>query len=664
MTDTTLDLKFGPGSCTGFTRASMAGFSDLRPAAIIRELIQNSLDAANIAGERKAIVHFRLTRGKIKDIPGIQSYRKTLATAIETQKYMCGGRLPDQVENIVCTMNDALSKQEHDILSVRDNGIGLDESRMGALLSDGVSTHPVHAVAAGIYGNGHSVVIPASDLRYILYGGVTKNGNRSIRIGAGHAVLASHTVQQKGGGYLSCGDGFLIRDFLSGRGGKIHEYGRGRSIPPLIATELSNIQKVSEHGTSVIIPAFNNFREEVSLWKLVAPAAASNFFQAIADDRLIIKVEDQRCKKEIQLNELNRATLFKILDQHRDELRASSFISGRKAFEAYKTYQEEERSIVETDIGKMEIVVRFDFVEKTGIDLCRNGMWITNSLPLFYGKFADRKPFHALLLLDSSVDDRLYRLMRSAESPLHDKLNLKYLQLEDKKDLSNALKQIVEWLCNKVPEIDSEPYAPDDFLLDFGVGDADAGGTSRKSIWGTPTAVSSWAANPHLSKVEGVGPPTVPSGGGGGAHPPASMSSKIRPKLQPIFRAASTLEKTNRRLIHLEFQKDCKNAQLRLYVDGNVDATCDGPSFEDTVPLTLGECVKVDDRQVQPAELVWENDRAVGIPLGDIVAGESLPIVVEVEYELPEYLTIFKKQDPALRIEVFRAPERLNREFK
>ena len=240
--------------------------------------------------------------------------------------------------------------------------------------------------------------------------------------------------------------------------------------------------------------------------------------------------------------------------------------------------------------------------------------------------------------------------MRSAESPLHDKLNLKYLRLEDRRNLRNALDHIVAWLREKIPEIDSEPYTPDDFLLDFGVDDADAGGTSRKSVWGMPTAVSSWAANPHLPKVEGAGPPTVPSGGGGGVHPPASMSPKFRPKLRPIFQAVSTLVKANRRLIHLEFQKDCKNAQLRLYVDGNIDATCDGPSTEETVPITLGKCVKVDGRPVQPADLAREGDRAVGIPLGDIVSGESRPIVVEVEYELPEYLATFKKQAPALRM--------------
>ena len=64
MAHNSLDLKFGPGSPTGFTPAGIASFGDLRPAAVVRELIQNSLDAAVEAGEKTAIIRFRLNRGK------------------------------------------------------------------------------------------------------------------------------------------------------------------------------------------------------------------------------------------------------------------------------------------------------------------------------------------------------------------------------------------------------------------------------------------------------------------------------------------------------------------------------------------------------------------------------------------------------------------------
>ena len=79
-----LDLKFGQGSSVGFTPAGIAAFTNLRPAAVVRELIQNSLDAAREANERTAFVRFRLTRKNTKTIPGIRSYGKALESAIKT----------------------------------------------------------------------------------------------------------------------------------------------------------------------------------------------------------------------------------------------------------------------------------------------------------------------------------------------------------------------------------------------------------------------------------------------------------------------------------------------------------------------------------------------------------------------------------------------------
>ena len=66
----------------------------------------------------------------------------------------------------------------------------------------------------------------------------------------------------------------------------------------------------------------------------------------------------------------------------------------------------------------------------TRIDLCRNGMWITDDkgIPGFYYKFQDLSPFHALILLDSSTGGHLHNLVRSAENPLHDKITVKHLQ--------------------------------------------------------------------------------------------------------------------------------------------------------------------------------------------------------------------------------------------
>ena len=71
------ELQFGYSTDrTGFTPAGIAAFSDLRPAAVVRELIQNSLDAALIeAGEPCARVRFERSTCTLDEIPGIMSYR-------------------------------------------------------------------------------------------------------------------------------------------------------------------------------------------------------------------------------------------------------------------------------------------------------------------------------------------------------------------------------------------------------------------------------------------------------------------------------------------------------------------------------------------------------------------------------------------------------------
>ena len=480
------DLKFGPGVSAGFTPTGIAAFTNLRPAAVVRELIQNALDAAREANERLAFVRFRLTRKNIRKIPGIHSYGKALKSAIETHEEMGGGALPSQAQLVVNTIKEALDEETQDILSVLDNGIGLNEHRMNALLSDGVSAKGSNAT--GTYGNGHSVAIPASNLRYILYGGVTDNGRR---IGAGHAVLASHTGNLKDD-YPRAGDGFFVFKFWNGKDGKLYDYATARAIPELIAGDLQNIRETDRHGTAVVIPAFNHFREKRPLWDMVSRAVACNFFQAIEEGRLQVQVEDLRPGEKSTPQVLDRATLRSVLEAHREDKRSRAFLSGQRACEAHEVLRSGESHTVQTKMGVIRVKLLHRGSGNTRVDLCRNGMWITDdkNIPGFYYKFQDRIPFHAVLLLDSDEGKELHRLVRDSEGPLHDSMSVKYLPKNDKANLRTALDEIRIWLQSNTSEISEESYSPDDFLtIDFGDEGEAQGGAARHAVWGTPTAV-------------------------------------------------------------------------------------------------------------------------------------------------------------------------------
>ena len=135
-------LKFGPtASISGFTSFGTASFNNLQPARIIRELIQNSLDAAVEVGEHTAVVRFRVNRMDREDVPDIRGYEKALKEAVSFHSGD-NGQMPDAAQQVVDNINDALrsvKKGRHYSLAVLDNGIGLDDRRMNSLLGDGAS---------------------------------------------------------------------------------------------------------------------------------------------------------------------------------------------------------------------------------------------------------------------------------------------------------------------------------------------------------------------------------------------------------------------------------------------------------------------------------------------------------------------------------------------
>ena len=562
---------------------------------------------------------------------------RAFSAAIEFQKGR--GVLPSKARRVVETIRRALNQDKVKVLSVLDNGVGLDERRMTALLSDGVSAK--EASSAGTYGNGHSVAIPASDLRYALYGGLTVDGTR---IAAGHAVLASHVGDYSE--FASSGDGFLVRGFQNGKDGTLFKYARGDRIPPLIASDLDDVACVSDHGTTVILPAFNSFRENRrSLEDLVLEAAACNFFVAIQQGRLEVWIEDAVDGGPDLM--LDASTLEDKLREHRERKRSRAFLSGARAFEAYRAVQLGEPGVIETSQGKIEVWLR-QGTETTRIDLCRNGMWIADDkgIPGFYYKFTDRVPFHAVLLLDAERGGRLHQLVRDAEGPLHDKIRLKDLSKVERTDLRVALGEIRESILANTRQAGGDSFDIDDFLaIDFGEDSPKAGGTSATSHRGRPFVVKRWT------------PTWYSTANGNGRRIPQPKTGKGKtdqtrrrrsPVLNSAFQAISLPSRRHRRRIFVTCSEACEDAVLRLRVNENVDATCDS-LWHEIVPVIL-EDVQVDGKGVHSEDLVSNSGEVVGVRLGALSPGQS--VEVETGYRVPDAFGSWRGHDPSLKVEI------------
>lgn len=576
-------LAFGAAArMSGFTPLSTAAFNDCSPARVIREILQNSLDAAADANEPTARVRFRVTVIGPKDVPDIKGYKMAFKGAVKDNKRAGGGQLSDSAQQVVDNINTALdliAGKEGYMLSAMDNGVGLNEDRMTSLLGDGSSAKL--SDSAGSYGVGHFTAVSASDLRYLVYGGVLSDGSR---IASGFTVLAGRFGEHQ----PWSAEGYLVDRILGGaEDGKIYKFPDEASIPSVVSRALDEIEEEWGHGSVVMVPGFNYFGLQDTSWlrDIVQTVVAYNFSAALRDEGLVVEV-DETTFEGGEITHIGKNDVEPILENWRDRQRSfrknTKFAglrpSGRNAWAAWKTLSDEKsRRSVETPLGSIDVALAIPApADSTRIELVRNGMWITDSIPfLGQSEFAGQRPFHAVLLPKRRSD--LHRLVRKAEGTMHNSLSFNLLSDKEKEELKSAFHAIGDWIKSEVPKVDNEEYTPKGFLAVSGDGDGLGGESRQYTYWGPPVVVR--RLNVNRSRPGGTQVETDPDE----AHktsdtPSAAARSRTRgtTRAQPLpFR--STVVPIGRRKHGIEIVcgEVGDEIMMRLRVDENVDATCE-----------------------------------------------------------------------------------------
>ncbi len=552
--------------------------------------------------------------------------------------------MPDNAEAVIKDINSCLGEQTCHILHVLDNGIGLNQERMKALLADGFSVKDEEA--AGSYGNGHVVAFPASDLRYVLYGGLFLENQTYKTICSGHVILA--TREGKKGKPLGK-DGYFVNR-LRGNLSDPYDFPENGQIPPLIRQQLEWIKNEWETGSVVSIIGFNQFRNssnENTIREEIFRTAACNFFEAINRDHLVIEVEEKG-----NAESLNKNTLEQILEKNKEQKRSSdSFLSGNRAYEAFHVLKHGDREMVPTNLGEVEIVVKHPVESgQTRVDLCRKGMWITSHLPRFQNQFGNLIPFHCVIPLLENT--KLNRIVRKAEGPLHNSISISLLPQDDKQQFTDVLKAIRERLVQIVPQMNNESFRPDDIFRVRTEGMVR--GDGKPSVTGSMTKVRRYR-KPQEAQQRGEeqsGPDGTGVGGGGGSYNVNRSGSFRRQGSQMQFRGLVVPTGPRSCMANIVSGEKTQESEIRFVLDENIDVTSDG-AINDLLVSIDPDSLRVNGVPVREDRLRKDDKgNVLGVMLSDLQKNQESEI--EMDYTIPDDLLVRDDQKVVLKVEMVR----------
>ena len=444
------ELSFGPTHVpVGFTSAAISQF-DGSAEPVVRELIQNSLDAADKAG-RTAEVRFEVIDVPVAEVPGWDVYVKAFEQAVAQRKK----RVKSHDESmIVKRIEDMVAASSVPVLLCVDNGCGVNPQRMTSLLSVG-NTDKGHG-GAGSFGLGHHAAFGASDLRYVVYGSryADKDG-QLLPVSSGHAILATREES----GCLLAADGF----WRSG-GSASHAWKDGTEFPREIPGMLSGHLAPGKTGTVVAIVGFNDFHREgndLSAVGQIMQVAVANFQAAMHSGRLSVTAVDAE-----QMTKSNAATRDRVLDAVKEQRNAprAGHISGAVAYAAHRSLQEGNGLNVSPGIEVRWRRLDPASQEKTQVHVFRRGMWISSRVDrLLKSNFASVRGFDAVVMLNSG---ELEQLIRSAEGPEHRGVDRKRLTKDERSRLRKLVTELAAKLSDAAgPREDDDTYVPESFAI-------------------------------------------------------------------------------------------------------------------------------------------------------------------------------------------------------
>ncbi len=461
------ELYFRLGEMKGFTAIDLADKKE-GYANPIRELLQNSLDASREAGNGKCEINVYIEIILKSQIPHIGEYEKVLEKAIQTAREQ--GSYNTNSEQRVKPIQCALNEETLKVLMFSDNGAGMRQEQLEAILTGGVSIKEDEK-SGGSFGVGNLSSYSLSSLRYVLYATKHKderNGTKCLFTGS--PILAGH----KDGEAQRGNRGRIVEKRPENEMNPKFVY--PKESPGFIELKMNNLSM----GTIVAILGLSEDWGEEAEYAIV-----SNFFHAIAHDTLSINIHQESGQKAISYDEVDRLMASK---KDCKRARGESILSGKTVYQAWQTVKENNtQKIIElSNSDKVYVCIKNDRNTDSAIVLVRNGMVIARHDSMLsrdmdgLRKNPSFEPFTAVIDVDKQDAPKLFGLVKDAESPYHNRLQAKILDNKDEKCLKKLLKELSEGIKKHLKIIERDSFVLPLFTVP-NQAETQAGGDNKSS---------------------------------------------------------------------------------------------------------------------------------------------------------------------------------------
>ncbi len=302
------------GTFDGFNAAGIEIFTGARYDGLAREIIQNSLDAA-IDDKTKVTVEFDFVKIAREDFPGASELLQAMQRCQKECKDDKGKAFfKNAVEEMQKTEIPCLKISDFGTTGLRGNYRKREGQWYAITKASGISEKDNNMTAGGSFGIGKNAPFAVSSLRTVFYSTLYQINGVDVLRAQGKSILMSH---ESDGDKYTQATGF---------------YGEANECMPIEGDDVPDILRPQKQGCVVFVPGFV---AEPQWWIKITATVASNFFCAIAQDKLEVLIQNENKDIEVIDQEHLDECFQKIDDPEIDD---------EKVKNSYRYYQVMNRS--------------------------------------------------------------------------------------------------------------------------------------------------------------------------------------------------------------------------------------------------------------------------------------------------------------------------------